>query len=149
MSYQENKSSVRTLSELELWAKKQEKQQDPLYFDKELTKAQNEMLDQIYLFAQNGSTLTTIAHSFGVDLGTLKRYFRTEMGVDALRVYEKAKAWGQLQTEDTLYGMTTSGKDFQATKFWLERKAHEDWKEPEQEISENRYVLIETCESDA
>ena len=107
------------------------------------------MLDQIYMFAQNGSTLKTIAQSFGVDLGTLKRYFRTEMGVDALRVYEKAKAWGQLKTEDTLYGMTTSGRDFQATKFWLERKAHEDWKEPEQELSENRYILIETCESEA
>lgn len=149
MPENDKKSSVRTLSELEVWAKKQETNQDPLYFDKEITQAQNEMLDQIYMFAQNGSTLKTIAQSFGVDLGTLKRYFRTEMGVDALRVYEKAKAWGQLKTEDTLYGMTTSGKDFQATKFWLERKAHEDWKEPEQELSENRYILIETCESEA
>lgn len=140
---------TRTLSELELWAKKQDTTKDPLYFDKELTKAQNEMLDDIYMYAQQGSTLKTIAESFGVDLGTLKRYFRTELGVDALRVYEKAKARGQLQTEGNLFYMTSTGKDFSATKFWLERKCHDDWAEPEAKVQENNYILIETCEADA
>lgn len=145
----EKTKSVRTLSELEIWAKQNEPHNDPLYFDKELNKAQREMLDEIYLYAQQGSSLKTIAQYFGVDLATLKKYFRTELGVDALRVYEKAKAYGQLQTESALFEMTNVGGNFNATKFWLERKAHEEWKEPEGNVTNNNFVFVESCEAEA
>ncbi len=51
---------------------------------------------------------------------TLHKYYRTEL--------DAGKAKARSKVMETLFGMATSGRNFPATKYWLEQQGGDEWR---------------------
>ena len=51
---------------------------------------------------------------------TLNKYYRAEL--------DRGKSAARQKVMDTLFGMATSGRNFPATKYWLEQQGGDEWR---------------------
>ena len=136
---------VRTLSELERWAQRDNPEFGKCPKDVDMPFAGKEMLDFVYRYAANGSSLKTIANAMGVSLGLFKRYFDSELGFDVERVYNKARARCVLDIEETLVTLAKAG-DFKSLQLWLKNRNPDDWGGEETQDRRDIKIVIEPCE---
>lgn len=74
---------------------------------------------QVEALSGFGVRQVDIASYIGVSLAVLVKHYRKNL--DAGMIYAEA------EITKTLYNMAKSGKDFQATKFWLIQRAKHSW----------------------
>lgn len=88
-------------------------------------KPNKEQIEQIYQCASLGMPQDQIATILGMSRSNLKVWMkRIPEFEDAWR---RGKAVASFNVRKTAYDMATSGKNFEATKFWL--KCQENWRE--------------------
>lgn len=76
---------------------------------------------QVEALSGHGIKQEDIAAYIGVSKETLRKHYRKQL--------DMGKITATAAVAQTLYVMAKSGKDFQATKFWLLQRAKDQWSE--------------------
>lgn len=84
-------------------------------------RATNKARIQVEAWAGMGISQADMAKRLEISVDTLRKHYRKQLDLGMIDA--------QIEVAETLYKMAKSGKDFQATKFWLLQRAKDQWSE--------------------